>query len=48
MGILEVKCPYSMRDVKVEWPAEWRNYLNYLDCNNNLKKTHDTITKSKG
>ena len=25
VGILEVKCPYSMRDVNVEWPAEWRN-----------------------
>ena len=41
VGILEVKCTYSMRDVKVEYPAEWRNYLNYLDCNNDLKKTHE-------
>ena len=24
----------------MEYPAQWHNYLNYLDCNNNLKKTH--------
>ena len=41
VGIREVKCAYSMRDVKVEWPAEWLNYLNYLDCKNNLKNAHD-------
>ena len=48
VGILEVKCPYSMRDVKVEYPAKWHNYLNYLDCNNNLKKTHDYYHQIQG
>ena len=27
VGILEVKCAYSMRDVHEEWPAVWRLYL---------------------
>ena len=39
--ILEVKCPYSMRDVKMQWPAEWRNYLTYLEHNNVHKKMDD-------
>ena len=48
VGILEVKCPYSLRDVKVEYPAQWHNYLNYIDCNNNLKKTHDYYHQIQG
>ena len=40
VGILEVKCPYSMRDVKIECTSKWHHHLTYLDCKNMLKKTH--------
>ena len=48
VGILEVKFPNSLRDVNVDWPAEWRNYLNYLDINNNLNTTHDYYPQIQG
>ena len=48
VGILEVKCPYSMRYVNIEWPAQWRNCLTYLDHNNMLKKTHDYSHQIQG
>ena len=39
LGMLEVKWPYSMLDVKSECNAEWHHHLPYLDCNKMLKKT---------
>ena len=41
MGITEVKCPYSLRDVKMESKAEWHHHLPYLHCNNEIMKTPD-------
>ena len=40
--------PYSMRDVKSECPSEWHHHLTYLDCRNELKKTHDYYQKMQG
>ena len=37
IGIIEVKCPYSMREVSINCYSEWHTYLKYLDCHNNLK-----------
>ena len=37
---IEVKCPYSVRDVKIGCGSEWHHRPD-LDCNNELKKTHD-------
>ena len=48
VGILEVKCPYSMPEVMMEWPADWRNYLTYLDCNNNVKRSPDYYHQIQG
>ena len=41
VGILEVTCAYSMREVELDCDSEWHHHLHYLDCNNELKKTHD-------
>ena len=41
VGILEVKCPNSMRDVELVCDSEWHHHLHYLDCNNELKNSHD-------
>ena len=41
VGIIEVKFPNSLREVKSECKSEWHHYLPYLYCNNELKKTHD-------
>ena len=27
VGIIEVKCPYSLRDVKIECASEWHHHL---------------------
>ena len=48
VGILEVKCPYSMRDVKIECASEWHHHLPYLDCRNELKTTHDYYHQIQG
>ena len=48
VGILEVKCPYSMRDVEIDCDSEWHHHLHYLDCNNELKKTHDYYHQIQG
>ena len=48
VGILEVNCPYSMRDVQIECTSEWQHHLQYLDCNNMLKKTHDNYHQIQG
>ena len=48
VGILEVKCPYSMRDVKIECVSEWHHHLPYLDCRNELKTTHDYYHQIQG
>ena len=47
VGIIEVKCPYSLRDVKIEYSSERHHHLPYLDCNNELKKTHDYYSQIK-
>ena len=39
IGILEVKCPYSIRDTPINGDADWNKNLPYLDENNNLKHT---------
>ena len=41
VGILEVKCPYSLRDTEIGCDSEWQHHLHYLDCNKELKKTHE-------
>ena len=41
VGILEVKCPYSRRDVESECDSERHHHILYLDWNNELKKKHD-------
>ena len=48
VGIIEVKCPYSLRDVTIECNLEWHHHLSYLDCNNELKKTHDYYHQIQG
>ena len=40
VGITEVKCPYSLREVKINCEAEWHTRLKYLDCENQLKASH--------
>ena len=40
IGIIEVKCPYSMRSVKLQSETQWHTYLNYLNCMNCLKQDH--------
>ena len=41
VGILEVKCPYSLRDTEIGCESEWHHHIHYLDCKNELKKTHE-------
>ena len=41
VGILKVKCQSLVRDVKIECASDWHHHLTYLDCRNELKKTHD-------
>ena len=48
VGILEVKCPYSMREVKIECTSEWHHHLTYPDCNNMLKKSHEYYHQIQG
>ena len=48
IGIIEVKCPYSMRNVSVVWDTDWRDHLRYLDCNSELKKNHDYYHQIQG
>ena len=38
MGVIEVKCPYSLRDTEIGCESGWHNHLHYHDCNNELKK----------
>ena len=48
VGILEVKCPYSMRDFKVNCAAEWHSHLKYLDCENRLLPSHPYYHQVQG
>ena len=48
VGILEVKCPYSLRDTEIGCDSEWQHHLHYLDCNNELKKTHEYYHQIQG
>ena len=41
VGILDVNCPYTMRDVERDWDSEWHHHLHYLDCKNKHKKILD-------
>ena len=41
VGIREVKCPYSMREVEIDCDWEWQHHLHYLYCNKELKMMHD-------
>ena len=42
-GIIEVKCPYSIRNLKIN-----EQHLNYLENNGNLKKTHKYYFQIQG
>ena len=46
--IIEVKCPSSLGDLKIECASEWHHHLAYLDCNNEFKKTHDYYHQIQG
>ena len=46
-GIIEVKCPYSMRNVKLLMD-EWHYHLKYLDINNKLKQFHQYYHQVQG
>ena len=39
VGILEVKSPYSLREVEIDCDSEGHHQLHYLNCKNQLKKT---------
>ena len=47
-GIIEVKCPYSMRDVYVRNPLDWPKHLKYLDNDAELKQGHDYYHQIQG
>ena len=38
IGVVEVKCPYSLRETDIEDLCDWHTHLKYLDCDNRLKK----------
>ena len=41
LAVIEVKCPYSMRNVKLKDPSKgWPRHLKYLDLNDRLKRNH--------
>ena len=48
IGIVEVKCPYSIRDKVISCENEWHAYLKYLDCFNNLRRDHDYYAQIQG
>ena len=47
-GVIEVKCPYSMRDVTINCETEWHTHLKYLDCQNRLRATHQYYHQIQG
>ncbi|CAG9773376.1 unnamed protein product [Ceutorhynchus assimilis] len=42
-GVIEVKCPYSIRNLKID-----EQYLDYLEENGNLKKNHEYYYQIQG
>ena len=48
VGIVEVKCPYSMRDVRINSEAEWTKHLKYIDCQNRLLPSHPYYHQVQG
>ena len=48
LGIIEVKCPYSLRDITSDDTYEWVNQLPYMDSNRQLKKDHDYYHQIQG
>ena len=48
VGIIEMKCPYSLREVNVECNSKWHHHLPYLSCNIDLKKTQDYYHQIQG
>ena len=48
IGVIEVKCPYSMHDVAINCDTEWHSHLKYLDCENRLKSGHQYYHQIQG
>ena len=48
IGVIEVKCPYSMRDVRLGSVDEWHNHLKFLDKDNHLKTNHPYYHQVQG
>ena len=48
IGVIEVKCPYSMRDVCLRSVNEWHNHLKFLDKDNHLKTNHPYYHQIQG
>ena len=41
-GIIEVKCPYSLGNGKIESQSDWHHHLKYLDSNSARQKTQES------
>ena len=48
VGILEVKCPYSLRDREICCDSQCHHPLHYLECDNEVKKMHQYYQKIQG
>ena len=46
--LLELKCPYSLRDTEIACDSEWHHHLHYIDCNKELKKAHEYYHQIQG
>ena len=47
MGIVELKCLYSLRDREIGCDSDWHHRLHYLDCQNELN-TEDYYHQIQG
>ena len=48
VGILQVKCPYTVRDFNFASEKEWHDQFSFLDEHNNMKKTNDYYHEAQG
>ena len=48
IGVIEVKCPYSMRDVRLGSVNEWHKHLKFLDNDNHLLTKHPYYHQIQG
>ena len=48
IGVIEVKCPWRLRNIKIENSSDWNAHLEYLDHWNNLIPTHQYYQQIQG